>query len=54
MVAVIDAPDAEDIERLPYIAGRAFFAGMRGEEKARVMRAAENGLELARRVAGFR
>ncbi len=54
MVAVIDATDAEQIERLPHVGGGAFFARMGGEEEAGVARAAKDVLELARRVAGFR
>ena len=52
--AVIDARDTELIERFPYVARRAFLAGMGGEKKARVARAGEDMLELTRRIAFLR
>src|SRR5215831_20149630 len=54
MVTMNNAADAENVERLPHIAGGSFFAGMRGEEKTGVTRVAKHVLELARRIAGFR
>ena len=47
MVAMIDAADAENVERLPHVAGGSFFAGMRGEEKTGVTRAATPSLPRA-------
>src|SRR5215831_20530956 len=52
--AVVDARDTELIERFPYVARRAFLAGMGGEKKARVARAGEDMLELAWRIAFLR
>ena len=51
---MVDPADAEHVERLPHIARRPFLAGVRGEEKSGVSRAAENVLEFARRISGFR
>src|SRR5262245_9965381 len=53
-VAVVDAPDTEQVERLPDVARRSLLAGMRRQEEARVTGAREHPLELARRVPGLR
>ena len=52
-VAVIDAPDAEQVERFPDVARRPLLAGMRAKKEALVAGAGEHALELARRVPGF-
>src|SRR5882724_2105391 len=46
--AVIDARDAERVERFPDVARRPLLPGMGGEKEARLARAAKHVLELAR------
>src|SRR5581483_2790536 len=53
-IAVIDAPYAENVERLPDVVGRTFLAGMRGEEQTGVARTAEDAREFLGRVPHFR
>jgi len=49
--AVVDARDAEQIERLPDVARRPLLAGMGGEKEARVTRTREHARELPRRIS---
>ena len=53
-VAVVDAVDAQHVDRLPDIVGRPLLAGMGDQQEARVARAAEHVLELGRRMAVLR
>src|SRR5262249_56903265 len=49
--AVIDARDAEQIERFPDVARRPLLASVGGEKEARVAGAGEHARELARRIS---
>ena len=53
-IAVIDATDAEQVERLPHVLRRPLLARMRDRKQAGIAGAAKHVLELARRVAHFR